>query len=167
MSHSIQPLVYNAGEPQYEQTADWTCAACSLAWLNRALGIQHATDEFSAAEYIGIPDHINSLYGLMDASGSRLVQCFREQGAPAFALWPSWAQVFELASYMPLLLGGVGWYHWVGVRGANMEGLALANSAPGWQDVYQQLNEWQWHSLVPWAAVPVPLLHNFPPPPSS
>lgn len=167
MSHNIQPLAYNASEPQYQQTLDWSCSACSLAWLNRALGIQHATTETDAIAYIGEPENINSLYGLMDASGSRLVSCLREQGAPAFNGWPTWAQALQLASAMPLLLGGVGWYHWVGVRSAGTEILYIANSAEGWQGVGTVLVEEQWNALGPFACVAVPLLHSFPPPPTT
>ena len=158
------PLSYNREEPQYNQTASWTCAACSLAWLNRALSIDHATDEWSAVEYIGNPENINSEYGLMDATVQRLVQCLREQGAPAFSCWPTYWDVIELARRMPLLIGGVGWYHWVGVRGSDAMDLVLANSAPGWQGVDQVLDEQQWNALGPFAVVAVPLLVNFPPP---
>src|SRR5215472_12581174 len=113
-----QPLAYNPNEPQYNQALDWSCSACSLAWLNRALGIQHATEELSAITYIGDPENINALYGLMDASGARLRDCLREQGAPAFCSWPTWESALAAADGWPMLLGGVGWYHWVGVRHA-------------------------------------------------
>jgi len=159
---SIEPLAYNPTEPQQQQLLDWTCSACSLAWMNRALGIQFATDEPSATDYIGVPDNINAMYGLMDASGSRLVQCLREQGAPAFNCWPSWSQIDQLAQYMPMLLGGVGWNHWVGVRGTDGTNLLLANSAEGWQGVYDTMNSSQFVALGPFAAVPVPLLRQFP-----
>jgi len=159
---TVEPLAYNLYEPQYPQQLDWTCSACSLAWINRALGIQFATDEWSAVEYIGTPDNINAMYGLMDASGSRLVQCLREQGAPAFSYWPSWSQAMELAAHMPLLLGGVGWNHWVGVRSGNGSWLFLANSAEGWMGVTDVLDQTQWNALGPFAAVPVPLLRHFP-----
>src|SRR5262245_62104704 len=122
-------LEYDASEPQYPQAADWTCSACSLAWLNRALGIQVADSEATAVDYIGTPENINAAYGLMDGSGTRLVQCLREQGAPAFNFWPSWDQAYALAAVMPLLIGGVGWYHWVGVRGVDGVNMDLANSA--------------------------------------
>lgn len=156
------PLYYNPEEPMPPQHEDWTCAACSLAWLNRALGIDHATDEYAAANYIGVPDHINSQYGLMDGSGRRLVDCLREQGAPAFNVWPSWSQAYELAMIAPLLIGGVGWNHWVGVRVADGDKLLLANSAPGWCGIDQELVESDWLALGPFAVVAVPLLVQFP-----
>lgn len=147
------------------QQADWTCSACSLAWLNRALSIDHATEEWTAVEYIGTPQNINSTYGLMDGSGTRLVQCLREQGAPAFNGWLDWEYVHKLAQAMPLLLGGQGWYHWVGVCGTGSEYLVLANSAPGWMGVYDTLDVNQFELLGPFAVVAVPLLVHFPPSP--
>lgn len=159
----MNPLSYNASEPQYPQTADWTCSACSLSWLNRALGIDYATEEFEAADYIGYDHNINSTYGLMDASGQRLVECLREQGAPAFNAWLDYWWSCELAKNMPLLIGGVGWYHWVGVRGYADGVLQLANSAPGWMGVDQTIDEVQWEALGPFAVVAVPLLVHLPP----
>lgn len=163
----MHSLEYDASEPQYPQSLDWSCSACSLAWLNRALGIQWATVEMSAVSYIGTPANINSTYGLMDGSGTRLVECLREQGAPAFNFWPSWEQAYELAVIMPLLLGGVGWNHWVGVRGVADGLLSLANSAEGWAGVYDTLASPDWDRLGPFAAVAVPLLRSFPPSPTS
>jgi len=162
-SRFTAPLTYDPLEPQSAQTADWTCSACSLAWLNRALSIDMATDEYSAVDYIGQPTHINSDYGLMDASGGRLVECLGEQGAPAWNGWFTWDTAFALACEMPLLIGGVGWNHWVGVRYAADYHLYLANSAPGWQGVGQELVQEQYDALGPMAVVAVPLLRNFPP----
>jgi hypothetical protein len=130
--------------------------------LNRSHGIDHATDEWSAVTYIGNPENINSTYGLMDGSGTRLVECLREQGAPAFSAWLDWSTTYGLSETWPLLIGGVGLYHWMGVRFANNGLLRLANSAPGWCGVDDTLAEDQWIKWGPWAVIPVPLLLSFP-----
>lgn len=155
-------LFYNPLEPQYPQTLSWSCSACALAWLNRALGIQHATDELSAIDYIGTPTHINAAYGLMDGSGARLAECLREQGAPAFIGWPDWDTTYDLAVRWPLLIGGATWYHWVGVRGVEGEALSLANSAEGWMGISNLLYDTDYAALGPFAVVAVPLLVHFP-----
>jgi len=165
--HVGGPLYYNPEEPMPAQTADWTCSACSLAWLNRALAIDVATDEWAAVEYIGEPENINATWGLTDGSGTRLVECLREQGAPAFSSWPSWLATYQLATVMPLLIGGVAWNHWVGVRFGKNQRLHLANSALGWMGVTYDLSEAQWYDLGPFAVIPVPLLARFPPTPQS
>jgi hypothetical protein len=156
-------LYFNQDEPMPAQLNDWTCSACSLAWLNRALAIDHATDEMSAVDYIGCPDNINQDYGLMDGSGAVLAQRLLEQGAPAFCLWPSYDQVYELTRFMPMLLGGVAWNHWVGVRAQLPSGLAIANSAPGWMGIGDVLLREDWDTHGPFAAVVVPLWRKLPP----
>jgi hypothetical protein len=161
------PLGYAPELPPVLQTADWTCSACSLAWLNRALGIHHATEEWSAVEYIGQPDNINSLYGLMDGSGARLAQCLREQGAPTISAWPTFQQVLEFMLYGPALLGGAGWYHWVVAKFNDNGTLALANSAPGWWGIDQSMTEAAFLQTGPHAAVAVPLLNNIFPSPAA
>jgi hypothetical protein len=158
------PHSYNPEEPMPPQQLSWSCSACSLAWLNRALHIDYATDERSAIEYIGYPHQINPIYGLMDGSGGRLAECLREQGAPAATSWPTWLQTYQLAQVMPLLIGGVNWNHWVGVRGSGQGLLSLANSAPGWGGIYDEMWEQQWNDQGPFAVVVVPLLTAFPPP---
>ena len=140
-------LSYNPDEPQYPQTASWTCSACSLAWINRALSIDFATTEWEAVEYIGSPENINSTYGLMDGSGAVLAARLREQGAPAFCAWLEW---------------GAAWYHGTGVRNAREDTMYLANSAPGWMGIDQELSDTDWWTLGPFAVVAVPLLAEFP-----
>jgi hypothetical protein len=161
------PLAYNPAEPMGAQTADWTCSACSLAWMNRAIGIDIATTEWDAVAYIGNPTNINSTYGLMDASGAQLVECLRMNGAPAFTSWASWSNALNWASKWPLLIGGVEWNHWVGVRYSTLDHLVLANSAPGWMGIHEVLLESDWYNLEPFAVVAVPLLRNLPPPPTA
>lgn len=164
MSLERVDYAFNPNEPQYPQTLDWTCSACSLAWLNRAMQIDVATDEMSAVAYIGNPQNINATYGLMDGSGARLVQCLREQGVAAVNGWWTFAQAAELALHMGLLIGGVGWYHWVGVRGVTDDGaLWLANSAPGWMGIGDALDASDWDYLGPFAVVAAPRHVAFPP----
>lgn len=146
------------------QTANWTCSACSLAWMNRALGIEVGTDEFGAVEQIGEPYNINQSYGLMDASGSRLAQCLLEQGAPSFTCWPSFDQALAFAADLGLMLGGVEWNHWVVGRTATADFIVLGNSAPGWMGIADQLTRADWERLGPFAAVVTPINYRFPPP---
>lgn len=158
---------YTPTFPAILQTANWTCSACSLAWMNTSLSIDIATDEWSAVEYIGQPTNINSTWGLMDASGLRLAQCLREQGAPALNAWLDWHSVWLMAEEMPLLIGGVTWNHWSGVRYTAYDYLVLANPAPGWQGIEQTMTESQFNYLGPFAVVAVPLNIQFPPLPET
>lgn len=144
------------------QTADWTCSACSLAWMNRALHIAYADTEWGAVDYIGNPTNINPSYGLMDGSGRRLAECLTEQGAPSFVCWPSWDSAMVMASKYGLLLGGVQWCHWVVGRYTDGTLLYLANSAEGWQGVTDSMGKGDWDRLGPFAAVVTPLNYTMP-----
>jgi hypothetical protein len=157
MSWQRPDVNYHDEGEQVPQTADWTCSACSLAWMNRALGIDVANDA-----------NINAMYGLMDASGARLRECLREQGAPSFICWPSWSQLYAFAEHDAVLIGGVGWNHWVACRYVEVPGeshdnaICIANSAPGWMGVSDWLREEDFYRLGPFAAVVVPLYRAFP-----
>lgn len=163
----IVPVAWSDPGEMPGQLLDWTCSACSLAWMNRGLGIDLATDEPSAVEYIGEPEHINAAYGLMDGSGARLRDCLRDQGAPAWHAWLSYDQTYQLAIRGPLLIGGQTWCHWVGVHGVRGPDLWIANSAPGWMGITDDLSEDSFYSLGPFAVVVVPLSIQFPPPPQA
>jgi len=128
------------------------------------MGIDRGTDEWSAVDLIGQPENINASYGLMDGSGSRLAELLREDRGAAYTTWLDFPTLSALVADNALLLGGAGWYHWVGVRDYAADGLSIANSAPGWCGVYDTLNEAQFRALGPFAAVVVPIHWEFPPP---
>lgn len=159
----VEEAQFDRAEPMPAQTATWTCSACSLAWLNRAMGIDRGTDEWSAVELIGKPENINASYGLMDGSGGRLAQLLREDRGAAWTAWVGWSDICGLVVDHAVLLGGASWYHWIGVRDFASEGLSIANSAPGWKGIYQTLNEQQFLALGPFASVVVPVHWEFPP----
>jgi len=144
---------YNANLPPIRQTVDWTCSACSWAWLANSIG-QHET-EWSAVEKIGYPTNINSTYGLMDATGAALDETYSSLWG-----WPShhspqvtWSEVTALAYAGPLLLGGRSWCHWTAVTGTDGVGLQLANPAPTWFGVGDWLERVEFDRLGSWSAV--------------
>jgi hypothetical protein len=144
---------YNSSYPVILQTCDWSCSACSWAWLAGSIGQYES--EWSAVERIGFPANVNATYGLMDASGKALADAYSQSYS-----WPShyspavtYADAISLAWAGPLLLGGRQWCHWTAVRGTDGRVLQLANPAPFWFGVGQVLNEPQWDRLGPWSAV--------------
>jgi hypothetical protein len=144
---------YNMQFPAIRQTADWTCSACSLAWLAGSIG--QYVDEWKAVDLIGFPANINSTYGLMDASGATLASVYSRYWS-----WPShfspaatYADALSLAWAGPLLLGGRQWCHWTAVRGTDGSGLLLANPAPFWFGVGDYLTAEDWTRLGTWSTV--------------
>lgn len=135
------------------QAANWSCSACALAWVERATGVNPGASEASAIEEIGYPENINATYGLMDGSGAHLAEVLDRYPLDAWNNWVSFDQAYAIAGSSPGCLGGVGWYHWVGIRGVNGSSLWLANSAPGYRGIYETLTRDQFNSLGPFAMV--------------
>lgn len=58
-----------------------------------------------------------------------------------------------MAGRQPFCMGGGRWNHWTAVRGRNGDRLLLANPAPNWQGVGQELDHEEWIAWGGWNAV--------------
>jgi hypothetical protein len=122
------------------QVYGWTCSACALDWVMRATGLQPEYTRERAVYDIGYPDNINPTYGLMDASGSALRDVYFTYGQDTEQGWLDFDTVYELAQSTTGQMSGAAWYHWVALRGISGPDLWIANSAPGYQGVYDILS---------------------------
>lgn len=152
------PYYLSLYEPEEEmpaQAASWTCAACSLAWLERALGLNEDGSEWLAVDEIGNPEHINATYGLMDGSGSQLQHVLLDTyGQGTNQGWLDFDTAYAIFSQTPGMMSGGAWYHWVGVRGVDGSGnLWVANSAPGYKSVWDTLTRADFNRLGPFSCV--------------
>lgn len=128
------------------QLYDWTCSACSTEWTERALGFERSSDVYANREAvtyaIGYPNNINPQYGLMDGSGAQLQRVLLEQtgrqSEQAFGL--DFDAVYAIAAHTPGLMSGAAWYHWVALRGVQGDTIWIANSAPGYRSVWDNLS---------------------------
>lgn len=149
---------WNWRAPAEIQDYSWDCAAASTAWALQTIGRWYTEDEVIAG--LG-PSRISPAYGLLDASGAGLVQWLGEIGVVAENNpSASWNDVVAAAGYQPMVIGGRNWYHWVGVRmggiafiGSDIGWISLANPAPGWMGVGQELSHSQFDSLGAFSAV--------------
>lgn len=140
------------------QDYPWDCAACSTAWAMRTIGF--AVSEQDVIAGLG-PERISPTLGLLDASGAGLVSYLAEQGiGAANDADASWDDLMAAAGFQPMVMGGRGWNHWVGVRmgsiaagGSGVPTLALMNPSPGWMGINQTLTEATIAGLGPFAAV--------------
>lgn len=146
-------LKYNPNVPTVYQTGNWQCAAASAAWAFQSIGFNLGQDD--VVRLLG--DRISVQYGLMQGDGSGLAAMFREQGLQAINEWISWDWLVEHAGSMPILIGGVAWNHWVGVRDKS---LRLANPAPTWKNVGSKLSKDEFDRWGPFAAVYVLMGEN-------
>jgi hypothetical protein len=149
---------WNWRHPVELQDVPWDCAAASTSWALNAAGI--AISEREVVAGLG-PDRISPAYGLLDASGAGLVSYLAEVGVTA-ENDPSatWSEVVQAAGFQPMIMGGRGWCHWTGVRLSTVyfptvgeTVIALANPAPGYEEVDQVLYELDFERLGEFSAV--------------
>jgi len=89
---------------------------------------------------IGYPSNINPQYGLMDGSGSQLQRVLADYGRNSDQGWLDFDATYALAQQTPGMMSGAAWYHWVGIRGVQGSTIWVANSAPGYKGVYDNVS---------------------------
>jgi hypothetical protein len=134
------------------QMYDWTCSACSLEWVKRATGLIVPPDDIYGSREttvyeIGYTQNINPTYGLMDASGSALRAVLQSYGQSSEQGWLDFDTVYALAQETSGLMSGAAWYHWVGIRGVQGSTIWIANSAPGYKSVWDNLSREDFNRL--------------------
>ena len=149
---------YEPTTVQPAQVYDWTCSACSLDWLLRALGHYDSHDVYASRErtvqQIGYPANINETYGLMDGSGAQLQRVLlNDWGQDSHQGWLTFDHAYSTFAQTPGMMSGGAWYHWVGVRGTADGALHIANSAPGYMGVWDVLSREDFNRLGPFSCV--------------
>ena len=102
---------------------------------------------------IGYPQNINPTYGLMDSSGSALRTVLDSYGIPTSQGWLTFDQAYAVFSQTFGCMSGGAWYHWVGVRGTIGSNLWVANSAPGYGGIWDELSRADFNRLGPFSVV--------------
>ena len=112
--------------------------------MKRATGAFVTSDIYGSRETtvyeIGYPDNINPQYGLMDASGAQLQRVLGQYGLDSDQAYLGFDTVYELAHGTTGLMSGAQWYHWVAIRGVQGATIWIANSAPGYKGIYDNLS---------------------------
>jgi hypothetical protein len=142
-------MTYDPNTPTVIQSGDWQCSAASSAWVLRSLGISWGQDD--VVSWLG-PRNITEETGLQEASGRMLAALFKERGLEASFGQITWERALEMAGRQPFCMGGGRWNHWTAVRGTDGRRLLLANPAPNWQGVGQELDRDEWAALGGWNA---------------
>jgi len=148
----------STGQPG--QLYSWTCSVCASDWLLRAMGAGFAEDVYASREQtgeaIGYPENVNPTWGLTDGSGAQLQRVLQEQaGLETAHAYLSFDQAYAVYSVTPGCFSGGAWYHWVGVRGVSGPNLWIANSAPGYDGVWDVLTRDDFNRLGPFSCIAV------------
>lgn len=155
-------LQYDPNTPTELQRQDWTCAIRSTMWLLKSLGIAVTPEE---AQEAMVPRYVNSIVGLLDASGAGIVAVLSDVwGVGAYNdASATFDEVAAVAGRMPVALGlrnwgGPGFGHWSAVRSFDGEQLVLANPAGlGARFGHGVLSREQFESRAPASMVVVPV----------
>lgn len=133
--------------PMDPQAYGWTCSVCSTTWVLQATGLCGECGREDVAEQIGYPSCVNEAYGCLDINC--IVRVLESYGAVARQFWVTFDQAWTIAGLTTGVLNGLGWYHFVAIRGQSGSDIAIANSALGYEGVYSTLNRAQFNALGP------------------
>lgn len=171
---AVPKVTYDPQEPAHIQEHSYDCSQDSAEWAMWSLGRKPA-DGWMESQMIA--DGVMSKEsGLLDATGAGLAAWLQAQYGEFGFLANNEALVsFDWAAMegghaYPILLGGRRWGHWSGCYGydAARGALLLANPAPGWMGIGQEMTREQFQNLGPFSAVRIwhpDLLEPAPAPP--
>jgi hypothetical protein len=154
-------LAYDPWAPAVLQTADWTCSAASSAWLLNSVGdasLGHEWGEWDVVEALRDATYegaISPSYGLARADMADLETMFNALGyACRRKQYLTRDDILAWSGAYPLQINGARWYHHSGARTIGPGKVLLANPAPSWKGVGQELSaseasSWgSWNGLV-------------------
>jgi hypothetical protein len=153
-------IAYDPWETVVIQSADWTCSCASSAWLLNSVGDAtlgrpwnewDVVDALRAATY---PGAVSPDYGLARADMYDLEVMFNTLGYTASRKqYLNIDDLIAVAGTYPMQITGARWYHHSGARALGPGVLYLANPAPSWKGVGQEMDaneaaSWgSWNSL--------------------
>ena len=141
---------YDPWTPVVLQTADWTCSCASSAWLLNSLGdarLGRPWDEWDVVNTLRAttyPGAVDPAYGLARADMYDLQTMFEALGYTVQRQqYLSVEDVEAVAGSYPLQINGQRWYHHSGARALGPGVLYLANPAPNWKGVGQEMDAYE------------------------
>lgn len=134
------------------QLYSWTCSICSTTWVMQALGIIDPNfDQYAARDevgaIIGYPNCVNETYGCMSADC--LIAAFKYFGLEARQAWVTFDQAYAIANNTTGIINPIGMYHFMAIRGTRNGDIWVANSAPGYDGVWDNLTRSAFNNLGP------------------
>lgn len=140
-------FAYDPWAPVVYQTADWTCSCASSAWLLNSVGDGrlgrpwNEWDVVDALRTATYPGAVSPDYGLARADMYDLETMFRSLGYDVVRKqYLTREDILAWSGRFPLQMNGARWYHHTGCRTVGPGVIELANPAPSWKGVQQQLD---------------------------
>ena len=139
-------VIYDPYVPAVIQTADWTCSCASSAWLLNSLGdyqMGHPWTEWDVVDVLRdatYPGAVDPAYGLARADMYDLEVMFNTLGYSALRKqYLTRDDILAWSGRYPLQINGARWYHHSGARTVGPGVIYLANPAPSWKGVGQEM----------------------------
>jgi len=134
------------------QAYSWTCSVCSSTWVLQAThSLDTSLDTYEARTIIGqemgYPECVNETYGCMSADC--LVTLFETYGFSAKQAWVTYDQAYAICSKFTGVINPIGMYHFMGIRGIQNSDIWVANSAEGYDGIYETISRAQFNALGP------------------
>jgi hypothetical protein len=150
--------------PAVIQSADWTCSCASASWIMNSLGVPSPSGGSVWNEWDGVNElrrvtgqygSVTPQYGLQYGSGSQLALLFEDYGFRVSRIIDvDWWMAADMSTRYIGQFGGGRWYHWTAVRFYDPAGIfELANPAPSWRGVGQDLDGAEWAAWGPWTGL--------------
>jgi hypothetical protein len=136
--------VFDPTFPMVPQSYPWTCSICATTWVLNATSIEPDATREQVAYELGYPSCVNPAVGL--ASTQCVVDCFQAHGVGAHQEWVDWNRAYDLCSQTTGVLNSTHWYHFVGIRGVRDGNLWVANSAPGYDGIWDDVTPGQFQA---------------------
>ena len=119
----------------------------SFKWVVQATMTDSEMTYDEALSIIGYPQCVNPTYGLMSADC--MINAFSSVGLHSAQRWVTFGEAYSIMGKATGVINPVGMYHFMGMRGVRNGGLWVANSAPGYRGVYDDLDNSTFNSLGP------------------
>jgi hypothetical protein len=129
------------------QVYNWTCSVCSYTWVIQATGTDPNLSREQAAEIIGYPKCVNENFGLMSADC--MIEAFGKYGMVAIQKWVTFDEAYAICEKYTGVINPLGMYHFMAIRGVTERGIRVANSAPGYDSVFDDLDRGTFNALGP------------------
>lgn len=131
-------------DPMPGQVRDWTCSACSVDWVARATALDPTSTREKVVGEMGYPGCIDEAMGLKDVRCAHRVM--EGWGVQVGFQWVDWPMAYSLCESTTGILNSKTWYHYVAVRGVRNGNLWVANSAPGWKGIWDDITPGQFNA---------------------
>ena len=138
------------------QAYSWTCSVCSTTWVLQATSTAYQDSDIYDARYavgteMGYPSCVNETYGCM--SQQCVIDELGAHGLVAKQAWCTFDQAYAIASQYTGVINPQGMYHFMGLRGVTGGDIWVANSAPGYDSVWDNLTRERFNALGPVSVV--------------